>query len=212
MKELPAKIMNACRFLSSLFRMDDKPIEDKQKVWILANRRLLQNENIPILNILDFLVDGKVLDPRLDDYQDIFYTETPRGKIRALVDVLLTKPPGSFPIFVAALKTSFLILSPHSLEKCIDPPEVFREFDSEMRTHFRALDEEEMMAFSWLERTSSRVKITDYLRHLAVIDKRQSEAMAAEKLASSAKELERQQLLHSRPDKIELVEIENNFR
>ena len=188
--------------------LDDKPIEDQQKVdWLLANRRLLQNENIPILNILDLLVDGKVLDPRLDDYQDIFYTETPRGKIRALVDVLLTKPPGSFPIFVAALKT----LCPHSLEKCIDPPEVFRQFDSEMRTHFRALDEEEMMAFSWLKRTSSRIKITDYLRHLAVIDKRQSEAMAAEKLASSAKELERQQLLHSRPDKVELVELENVF-
>ena len=187
--------------------MDDKPIEDQQKVWLLANRRLLQNENIPIVNILDLLVDGKVLDPRLDDYQNIFYTETPRGKIGALVDVLLTKPPGNFPIFVAALKT----LCPHSLEKCTDPPEVFRQFDSEMRTHFRALDEEEMMAFSWLERTSSRVKITDYLRHLAVIDKRQSEAMAAEKLASSAKELERQQLLHSRPDKIELVELENIF-
>ena len=199
--------MNACPFLSSLFRMDDKPIEDQQKVWLLANRRLLQNENIPIVNILDLLVDGKVLDPRLDDYQNIFYTETPRGKIGALVDVLLTKPPGNFPIFVAALKT----LCPHSLEKCTDPPEVFRQFDSEMRTHFRALDEEEMMAFSWLERTSSRVKITDYLRHLAVIDKRQSEAMAAEKLASSAKELERQQLLHSRPDKIELVELENIF-
>ena len=207
MKELPAKIMNACPFLSSLFRMDDKPIGDQQKVWLLANRRLLQNENIPILNILDLLVDGKVLDPRLDDYQNIFYTETPRGKIGALVDVLLTKPPGSFPIFVAALKT----LCPHSLEKCTDPPEVFRQFDSEMRTHFRALDEEEMMAFSWLKRTSSRIKITDYLRHLAVIDKRQSEAMAAEKLASSAKELERQQLLHSRPDKVELVELENVF-
>ena len=98
--------------------MDDKPIEDQQKVWLLANRRLLQNENIPILNILDLLVDGKVLDPRLDDYQNIFYTETPRGKIGALVDVLLTKLPGSFPIFVAALKT----LCPHSLEKCTDPP------------------------------------------------------------------------------------------
>ena len=187
--------------------MDDKPIEDQQKIWLLANRKLLQNENIPIENILDLLVDGKVLDPRLDDFQNIFYTETPRGKIRALVDVLLTKPPGSFPIFVAALKT----LCPHTLAKCTDPPEVFRQFDSEMRTHFRALDEEEMMAFSWLERTSSRIKITDYLRHLAVIDKRQSEAMAAEKLASSAKELERQQLLHSRPDKIELVELENIF-
>ena len=187
--------------------MDDKPIEDQQKVWLLANRKLLQNENIPIENILDLLVDGKVLDPRLDDFQNIFYTETPRGKIRALVDVLLTKPPESFPIFVAALKT----LCPHTLAKCTDPPEVFRQFDSEIRTHFRALDEEEMMAFSWLERTSSRIKITDYLRHLAVIDKRQSEAMAAEKLASSAKELERQQLLHSRPDKIELVELENIF-
>ena len=187
--------------------MDDKPIEDQQKVWLLANRKRLQNENIPIENILDLLVDGKVLDPRLDDFQNIFYSETPRGKIRALVDVLLTKPPESFPIFVAALKT----LCPHTLAKCTDPPEVFRQFDSEMRTHFRALDEEEMMAFSWLERTSSRIKITDYLRHLAVIDKRQSEAMAAEKLASSAKELERQQLLHSRPDKIELVELENIF-
>ena len=187
--------------------MDDKPIEGQQKVWLLANRKRLQNENIPIENILDLLVDGKVLDPRLDDFQNIFYTETPRGKIRALVDVLLTKPPESFPIFVAALKT----LCPHTLAKCTDPPEVFRQFDSEMRTHFRALDEEEMMAFSWLERTSSRIKITDYLRHLAVIDKRQSEAMAAEKLTSSAKELERQQTLHSRPDKIELVELENIF-
>ena len=187
--------------------MDDKPIEDQQNVWLLANRKRLQNENIPIENILDLLVDGKVLDPRLDDFQNIVYTETPRGKIRALVDVLLTKPPECFPVFVAALKT----LCPHTLAKCTDPPEVFRQFDSEMRTHFRALDEEEMMAFSWLERTSSRIKITDYLRHLAVIDKRQSEAMAAEKLASSAKELERQQLLHSRPDKLELVELENIF-
>ena len=94
--------------------MEDKPIEDQQKVWLLANRRLLQNENIPILNILDLLVDGKVLDPRLEDYQNIYYAqETPRGKIGALVDVLLTKPPGSFPIFVAALKT----LCPHSLQK-----------------------------------------------------------------------------------------------
>ena len=180
----------------------------QQREWLDANREHLLDAQVPALSILDCLVASKIFDTRRDDYQTIVAQDTPHKQIRALLDALKSKSKAAFTAFITALETHCL----HALKECKNPPDVIRQFDSEVRMYYRTLDEEEMLAFSWLERTSSRIKISDYLRHLAVIDKRQNEALAdSDNLASSAKELERHQQLHSRPEKVELVELENIF-
>ena len=181
----------------------------QQREWLDANREHLLDAQVPALSILDFLVAREIFDTRRDDYQTIVAQDTPHKQIRALLDALKSKSKAAFTAFITALETHCL----HALKECKNLPDVIRQFDSEVRMYYRTLDEEEMLAFSWLERTSSRIKISDYLRHLAVIDKRQNEALAdSDNLASSAKELERHQQLHSRPaEKIELVELENIF-
>ena len=179
----------------------------EQTEWLDANRQHLLNAQIPALEILDSLITVKVFSTKKDDYQTIASKDTQNEQIRALLDALKSKCKEAFTEFITALETHCL----HALKECQNPPDVIRQFDADVRTYYRTLNEEEMMAFSWLERTSSGIKISDYLRHLAVIDKRQNEAMIAEKLTSSTKELERQQLLYSRPEKVELVELENIF-
>ena len=179
----------------------------EQTEWLDANRQHLLNAQIPALEIVDCLVTCKVFSTKEDDYQTIASKDTRNEQIRALLDALNSKSKEAFTAFINSLETLCL----HALKGCQNPPDVFRQFDSDIRTYYRTLNEEEMLAFNWLERTSSRIKISDYLRHLAVIDKRQNEAVEAEKMASSANELERQQRLHSRPEKIELVELENIF-
>ena len=180
----------------------------QQREWLDANREHLLGAQVPALSILDSLVASKIFDTRRDDYQTIVAQDTLHKQIRALLDALKSKSKAAFTAFITALETHCL----HALKECQNPPDVIRQFDSEVRMYYRTLDEEEMLAFSWLERTSSRIKISDYLRHLAVIDKRQNEALAdSDNLASSAKELERHQQLHSRPEKVELMELENIF-
>ena len=187
--------------------MSEELMTPEQIDWLDANRQYLLGAQIPALDILDDLVARKIFDTRRDDYQIIGAKETPSEQIRALLDALKSKNRDAFTAFISALERHCL----HVLQRCREAPDVFRQFDGEMRTYFRALDEEEMLAFSWLERRSARIKITDYLRHLVVVDKRQFEAMADHRLASSTRELERQQRLQSQTDAVELVELENIF-
>ena len=186
---------------------EDGMISPEQREWLEANHQHLLAAQIPALVILDSLVASGIFDTRMDDYQIICSKETPREQTRALVGALNGKSKAAFTAFISALERYCL----HVLKECHDPPDVFRQFDSDVCAHFRSLDEEETLAFSWLERTSSGIKITDYLRHLAIIDKRKHDTTVAEKLASSASELDRQQAIHSQLNKVEVIELESIF-
>ena len=200
--------LSLCSYFSSFLRMSDNMMTPQQKEWLDANHEHLLEAQVPALSILSSLVAGRIFDTRQDDYQTIVAQDALHKQICTLLNALKSKSKAAFTAFITALETHCL----HALKQCTTPPDIIRQFDSDVRKYYHTLGEEEILAFSWLERTSSGLKISDYLRHLVIVDTRRNEALAdSDNLASSAKELERHKQLHSRPEKVELVELENIF-
>ena len=110
----------------------------EQTEWLDANRQHLLNAQIPALEIVDCLVTCNVFSTKEDDYQTIASKDTRNEQIRALLDALNSKSKEAFTVFINSLETLCL----HALKGCQNPPDVFRQFDSDIRTYYRTLTEE----------------------------------------------------------------------
>ena len=182
----------------------------EEKKWLIINRDRFFETNIPALQILDSLVMERIFAISEDDYQIIKAERTSRGQIRELLDALPSKSGAALHVFADSLQR----LCPHVLRACTPrPAKVLEKLDEELRSHFKAFDQEELRAFSWLVEDAEcpPIRITNYIRHLAVVGKSRADQMISEQIASSATEGKRSEYLYSNAEKHEFVQLENIF-
>ena len=89
----------------------------RDKAWLQANRSVLLDAHYRVEELLDQLIQESIFDPNEDDHQLIMVQDTPRGKLRKLLDILPLKKADSFLVFKKAMSK----LCPHVLERCVTP-------------------------------------------------------------------------------------------